>query len=67
MMTTTTTRTDLYKSTYHRDGTVTLWDCYRQRWTRPAAGEVSDQVLATLSAVERKRIARMAAQIGGAS
>lgn len=49
-----------YKTTYHRDGSVTLWDIYQQRWTRVRASRISDDVLSTLSPEERKRIAKMA-------
>ena len=49
-----------YRTTYHRDGTVTLWDVYQQQWVRLAADQVSDQILATLSDTERRRIVKMA-------
>jgi hypothetical protein len=55
------------KTTYHRDGTVTLWDVYEQRWLRVDASQISNQLLATLTPAERARIAKIAAaQIGGA-
>lgn len=47
------------KTRYHRDGTVTLWDIYRQQWRRLPADAISAEVLATLSDAERRRIARM--------
>jgi hypothetical protein len=47
-------------STYHRDGTVTLWDVYCQRWRRLPAANVTDQILATLSDRDRQLIKRMA-------
>jgi hypothetical protein len=56
-------------STYHRDGTITLWDIYRQQWRRIPAAEVTDRLLATLPPRERERIQRMAARAscGGAT
>ena len=50
-----------YRTIYHRDGTVTVWDVYQQRWTRLPASQVRDEVLASLPARERDRIMRMAA------
>lgn len=44
------------KSTFHRDGTVSLWDCTRQGWTRTASP--SDALLATLPESERRRVLR---------
>jgi hypothetical protein len=49
-----------YATTYHRDGTVTLWHVYEQAWQRIDVREISDETLATLSLAERRRIARMA-------
>lgn len=46
-----------YRTTYHRDGTVTVWDCYAQAWIYRAT-ELSAQVLATLSPSERGRVLR---------
>ena len=52
---------DPYRTTYHRDGTITVWDVYTQSWCRRLpAGRVPTQILATLSDRERARIARMA-------
>jgi len=45
-----------YRTTYHRDGTVTVWDCHQQRWRR--TGNPSDQLLASLAADERERVIR---------
>ena len=45
----------LYATTYHRDGTVTVWDVYRQQWVRTS--RPSDQVLAACSS-DRARIKR---------
>lgn len=59
-MTTKTKETDdLYRTTYHRDGTVTVWDVYQQQWVRMAARDVSDRMLSTFDASERARIASM--------
>ena len=43
-----------YATRFHLDGTVTIWDVYRQRWMR--TDEPSDEVLASLSSDERKRV-----------
>jgi hypothetical protein len=51
---------DAYKTTFHRDGTVTLWNVFRQQWTRRDAAAISDELLATLTPAERARIERMA-------
>lgn len=50
------------RTTYHRDGTVTIWDTHHQQWHRLAARRVSARVLATLNETERRRIATMAAR-----
>ena len=44
------------KITYHRDGSVTLWDVYLQNWVRTS--RPSDQVYASLSTEERARVTR---------
>lgn len=49
-------RTDPYRTTYHRDGTVTCWDLYTQTWQRTA--RPSDRLLATLAPTERARVLR---------
>ena len=43
-------------NTYHRDGTVSYWDVYRQQWQRSSS--VSDQVLASMNDAERARVQR---------
>ena len=48
-----------YRTTYHQDGTVTLWDTYSQRWRRLAADSISAELLATLTDDERESIAKM--------
>lgn len=60
----TTPRHDPYRTTYHRDGDVTVWSVYRQGWVRCPASEVSDETLASLSAGERARIERHAKRHG---
>lgn len=44
------------RTTYHRDGTVTLWNILSQGWFR--VGRVDDEVLATLDDRERQRVIR---------
>lgn len=51
-----TDRPNTGRTTYHRDGTVTLWDCIRQSWVRGSS--LSDELLATLSEPERSRVLR---------
>jgi hypothetical protein len=42
------------KITYHRDGTITFWDVYQQRWTR--TDNPSDQQLSTLPLAQVDKI-----------
>ncbi len=44
------------RSTLHRDGSVTIWSVYEQRWTRCA--KVSDREYAAMDAAERARVTR---------
>lgn len=44
-----------YATTFHRDGTVTVWDVYTQSWVRTS--RPSDRILASLSS-ERDRVIR---------
>ena len=44
-----------YATTYHRDGSVTVWDVYTQGWVR--TGRPSDRILASCSS-DRERIKR---------
>lgn len=46
-----------YRTTYHRDGTVTIWDCYSQTWLRRAR-HLGDALLSTLTPDERARVIR---------
>ena len=41
-------------TTYHRDGTVTVWDCLQQLWVR--GNNPSDELLATLGSDELEKI-----------
>lgn len=43
-----------YRTKYHRDATVTLWDVYQQQWIRTA--RPSDRQLASLSSKVRARV-----------
>lgn len=43
-----------YKTTYHDDETVTVWDVHEQSWVRTRTP--SDRVLASLSVTERARV-----------
>ena len=45
-----------YKTTYHRDGTITYWHVYSQSWRRVRAADMSAENLATMSPAERKKI-----------
>lgn len=42
------------KMTYHRDGTVTLWNVYTQQWER--LRRPSDSVLGSLNCKDRARV-----------
>ena len=49
----------MYKTTYHRDGTVTMWDVYSQSWLRRIEpGQIAAEVLASLMPEERARVMR---------
>lgn len=50
----------LFAPTFHRDGTVTFWSVYEQRWIRVAAQRISDEELAGMNSDERARVIRMA-------
>lgn len=54
-------KSDLFRTTFHRDGTVTYWNVYQQRWQRQRASSISDSDLSTMSAKDRARTLRMAA------
>jgi Zn-finger protein len=54
------TRPRTGKTTYHRDGTVTIWDCVQQSWVR--GNNPSDALLATLDNEERERMIKHTTQ-----
>jgi hypothetical protein len=45
-----------YATRFHRDGSVTVWDCLTQSWRR--CYTMTDALLATFSEPERTRIMR---------
>ena len=51
-----------YKTTYHRDGTVSYWNVYLQQWQQTSAYALTNRhdVFASLDKGERKRISQMA-------
>lgn len=51
----TTTRSP-YATRYHRDNSVTIWNCLTQNWHR--CYTMTDALLATLSEPERARVMR---------
>lgn len=56
-----------FTTTFHRDGTVTVWNVYTQQWQRLAATAIVTQrgantLMPTLTNSERARIERMAAR-----
>lgn len=50
----TATTESTYRSTLNDDGTVTVWDVYRQQWV--TTDRPSDQILASLGGEERERV-----------
>ena len=55
-----TTKTNQFRTRFHRDGSVTVWNVFTQGWQRRPASMVHDEILATLPRNERDRIARHA-------
>lgn len=53
---TRTTRPRSGRTTFHRDGTVTTWDCIAQAWVRGT--DPSAQLLSTMGERERARVIR---------
>ena len=45
-----------YRTTYHRDHSVTLWDVYTQSWQRTS--DPSDEMLAAMEPADRRRVCR---------
>ena len=37
-----------YRNTYHRDGTISFWNCYKQQWERMPVEDISDEVYASM-------------------
>lgn len=54
--------TNHYRTVFHRDGSVTLWHVYLQRWVRLPARGISRAILATLPSTERARILKLASK-----
>ena len=48
-------------SVFHRDGSVTFWNVYNQRWQRRDAHSIfaSDDIMSSLENKERDRIRRI--------
>jgi len=55
-MKTQTKTADPYKTTFHRDGSITVWNVFTQTWHRTS--RPSDRLLATLEEAERRRVVR---------
>ena len=54
----------MYKTTFHRDGRITLWNVYKQSWqTYREPMLIPDEVMASLPSVERNRIIKMGERI----
>jgi len=47
-----------YKSTYHRDGTISYWSTYQQVWIRSPAAQISDEDFLAMPAKERDHVVR---------
>lgn len=52
----------MYKTTYHRNGEITVWDVYKQSYrTLPSDALAADeQLMPTLTSIERKLVYRHA-------
>jgi len=44
------------KCTFHRDGTISYWDIYCQKWARIEIMSVESSIMASLTAAERRRV-----------
>jgi len=53
---TRTTRPTTGRTTLHRDGSVTTWDCLTGQWVR--GSNLSPALLATMGQAERARVIR---------
>jgi hypothetical protein len=45
-----------YKTKFHKDGTITIWNIYLQQWERHQADQIPNDVLASVGDIERDRI-----------
>lgn len=45
-----------YRTIFHRDGSITVWNCLTGNWQRTS--NLGDDLLATLSEPERSRVLR---------
>ncbi len=52
----TSSATEFEKVTFHRNGTVTVWNVYAQRWTRTC--RPSDELLSSIDSKIRARVER---------
>jgi hypothetical protein len=48
--------TSPHRTIFHRDGSITVWNCFTQNWQRTS--HPSDRLLATMSEPERSRVIR---------
>ena len=51
---------DPFHTTFHRDGTVTYWNVFQQRWTTKPAKDIPASHLASFPMRERNRILEIA-------
>ena len=50
----------MFKTTFHRDRTVTYWNVYKQVWQREHVTDITDATLATLPIKDKARIFKAA-------
>jgi hypothetical protein len=48
-----------YRTIFHRNNDVTLWNVFTQQWVRLPARAISTAILATLPDPERNRICKI--------
>lgn len=53
-----------YRSTFHRDNTISFWDVFCQQWRRISLQSFSDREIATMRSGERERIISERANAG---
>jgi len=51
----------MYGNTWHKNGEVTYWSVYQQRWIRCHVSRVPDREVAAWNDRERARLARLEA------